>query len=243
MSMQMNSMAAADGTGLAAYVKFQREQLKWKRELLASMAGVSLSTVERIERGELVRPAALQSIAGALGLERDVFTRPRLELDEQQQAEWLDRLRTWLETHVPVKVAPLCNEAQVRSLAETQFVVFDSDLGDAAADDLVELREWLNLAGFIRGTVDGSISPPPERGFRMRMLYTDIFAHVREMERQHGAVCLVGSYAAETDFRHVPEAQVGVLALRSKVNNPAAIKVDTLFADRRIDRGSVAWDR
>ncbi len=241
--MQMNSMADADRIGLAAYVKFQREQLKWKRGLLASMAGVSLSTVERIERGEPVRPDTLQSVAGALGLERAAFTRPRPELDEQQQAEWLDRLRTWLETHVPVKVAPLRNEAQLRSLAESQFVVFDSDLGEAAAEDLGELREWLDLAGFIRGTMDGTISPPPERGFRLRTLYADIFAHVQEMERRHGAVCLVGSYAAETDFRHLPEAQVGVLALRSKLNNPAAIKIDTLFADRRIDRGSVAWDR
>lgn len=243
MSMQMNSMAEADRTGLAAYVKLQRKQLKWKREVLASMAGVSLSTIERIERGEQVRPAALQSVACALGLERDAFTRPRPELDERQQAEWLDHMRTWLETHVPVKVAPLRNEAQLRSLAETQFVVFDSDLGEAAADDLGELREWIDLAGFIRCTVDGTIAPQPERGFRMRTLYADIFAHVREMERRHVAVCLVGSYMAETDLRHLPEAQVGVLALRSRVNNPAAIKVDTLFANRRIDLGSVAWVR
>lgn len=241
--MQINSMAIADRTGLAAYVRFQREQLKWKRDLLASMAGVSLSTIERIERAEPVRSAALQSVAGALGLERDTFTRPRPELSEREQADWMDRMRIWLETHVPVKVAPLRNEAQLRSLAETQFVVFDSDLGEAAADDLGELREWLDLAGFIRGTVDGTISPPPERGFRMRTLYADIFAHVREMERRHDAVCLVGSYAAETDIEYLTDAQVGVLALRSKVNNPAAIKVDTLFAERRINRRSVAWDR
>lgn len=94
MSMKMNSMAEADRAGLAAYVKLQRGQLKWKRELLASMAGVSLSTIERIERGEVVRPAALQSVAVALGLQPDAFTRPRAELDERQQAEWLDRLST-----------------------------------------------------------------------------------------------------------------------------------------------------
>lgn len=142
-----------------------------------------------------------------------------------------------------MKVAPLRNEAQLRSLAETQFVVFDSDLGEAAADDLGELREWLDLAGFIRGTTDGTISPPPERGFRMRTLYADILAHVRQLERRHCAVCLVGSYAAETDIEYLTEAQVSVLALRSKVNNPAAIKVDTLFAERRINHGSIAWDR
>ncbi|MEG3168178.1 XRE family transcriptional regulator [Sphingomonas sp. LB3N6] len=249
MSMQVNSVAIADRTGLAAYVKFQREQLKWKRELLAPMAGVSLSTIDRIERiervecGEPVRPAAPQSVAGALGLERDAFTRPRPELNEREQADWLDRMRIWLETHVPVKVALLRNEAQLRSLAETQFVVFDGDLGEAAADDLGELRDCLDLAGFILGTVDGTISPPPERGFRMRTLYADIFAHVLEMERRHEAVCLVGTYTAETDIEYLSKAHVGVLALRSKRYNPAAIKGDTLFAERRIDRGSVAWDR
>lgn len=235
-------MAIEDPKGLAAYVKLQRGQLRWKRGLLASMAGVSLSTVERVERGDAVKPAALERIAEALGLERDAFTHQRARLSETEQQAWLDRCLGWLKTHVPVKVAPMRHERQLRALSSTQFVVFDSDLGDAAAADLAEFRGWLNLTGFVRGTADGTFSPPPERRFRMRSLYSDVFEHVRGMERRHRAVCLVGTYMAETNLPLVPEAEIGVLALRSKEANPAAWKIDVLFAERRIAREAIARD-
>jgi transcriptional regulator with XRE-family HTH domain len=242
MSNRFGNMAEEDPKGLGAYVKLQRGHLRWKRELLASMAGISLSTVERVERGDPVRPAALERIALALGLDSDTFTRPRMQLTEVEQQAWLERSFGWLKTHVPVKVAQLRHERQLRSLSATQFVVFDSDLGSAAADDLAELREWLDFTGFIRGTADGTFSPPPEPGFRMRSLYADVFEHVRNMERRHRAVCLVGTYMADTDLPLLPEAEIGVLALRSKERNPAAAKIDVLFAERRIVREAIAWD-
>lgn len=235
-------MAEDDPKGLGVYIKLQRGQLRWKRELLASMAGVSLSTVERVERGDPVRPAALERIAVALGLDNDTFTRSRRQLTEVEQQAWLERSFGWLKTHVPVKMAQLCHERQLRSLSATQFVVFDSDLGSDAADDLAELREWLDLTSFIRGTADGTFSPPSEPGFRMRSLYADVFEHARDMERRHRAVCLVGTYMADTDLPLLPEAEIGVLALRSKERNPAAAKIDVLFAERRIAREAIAWD-
>lgn len=237
-----STMLEQDPKTLGAYVKLQRGQLRWKRGLLASIAGVSLSTIERVERGDPVRPAALERIAIALGLEGDTFTRPRRQLTEAEQATWLQRTFGWMKTHVPVPVAPLRHERQIRALAATQFMIFDSDLGDDAADDLAELREWLDLTGFIRGTADGTFSPPPEPGFRMRSLYTDVFEHAHGMERRHRAVCLVGIYQVETDLPLLPEAEVGILALRSKRRNPAAAKIGQLFAERRIARGSIAWD-
>lgn len=242
MSNRAGHMAEEDPKGLGAYVKLQRGQLRWKQELLASMAGVSLSTVERVERGDPVRPAALERIAVALGLDNDTFTRSRMQLTEVEQQAWLERSFGWLKTHVPVKVAQLRYERQLRSLSATQFVVFDSDLGSDAAGDLAELREWLDLTGFIRGTADGTFAPPPEPGFRMRGLYADVFEHVSDMERRHRAVCLVGTYMADTDLPLLPEAEIGVLALRSKERNPAAAKIDVLFAERRIAREAIAWD-
>jgi len=242
MSNRVGSMAKEDPKGLGAYVKLQRGQLRWKRDLLASMAGVSLSTVERVERGDPVRPAALDRIAVALGLDNDAFTRPRMQLTEPEQQAWLELSFSWLKTHVPVKVAQLRHERQLRSLSATQFVVFDSDLGSSAAADLAELREWLDLTGFIRGTADGTFSPRPEPGFRMRNLYADVLEHARDMERRHRAVCLVGTYIADTDLPLLPEAEIGVLALRSRERNPAAAKIDMLFAERSIARGDIAWD-
>ena len=73
------------------------------------------------------------------------------------------------------------------------------------------------------------------------MLYRDIFGHVRAMEARHRAVCLVGTYVAETELPSLPGAEVGVLALRSRDLNPAAGKIDVLFAECRIARGSIAW--
>lgn len=242
MSNRTRNMASEDPKALGAYVKLQRGQLHWKRELLAFMAGVSLSTVERVERGDPVGDGALQRIATALGLEQDIFTRPRQPLNDVEQQAWLDRCYTFLTTHVPVKVAPLRHERQLRLLADVQFVVFDSDLGSEAADDLAELREWLDLTGFIRGTADGTFLPPPEPRFRMRRLYEDVFEHAHAMERRHRAVCLVGTYMAETDLSLLPQAEIGVLSLRSKERNPAAAKIEVIFAERKIAREAIAWD-
>jgi len=47
---------------------------------------------------------------------------------------------------------------------------------------------------------------------------------------------------ADTDLPLLPEAEIGVLALRSKERNPAAAKIDVLFAERRIAREAIAWD-
>lgn len=242
MSDANGGMAADDPKGLAAYVRLQRGQLRWKQGLLASRAGVSLSTVQRVERGDAVGTAALAGIAGALGLDPDAFTRSRAPLTEEEQRDWFRRNFGWLEERVPVKVARLVRQPQLRALAATQFVVFDSDLGPVVAEDLGELREWLDLAGFLRGSAEGVFSPPPDRGVRMRTLYRDIFEHVRTIETRHRAVCLVGTYVAETDLPLMPSADVGVLALRSRELNPAAGKIDVLLAERRIARGSIAWD-
>jgi hypothetical protein len=45
-----------DPKWLAVFVKLKHGQLRWKRGLLASIAGVTLST---IERGDAVRPVSV----------------------------------------------------------------------------------------------------------------------------------------------------------------------------------------
>ncbi len=52
--------------------------------MLASMAGVSLSTIERVERGEQVRAGSLEKIALALGQEQHAFTRHRRQLSDDE---------------------------------------------------------------------------------------------------------------------------------------------------------------
>ena len=51
---------------IADFVRWSRQVLQWKKETLASFASVSLSTVERIERGERVSSESLDRVAAAL---------------------------------------------------------------------------------------------------------------------------------------------------------------------------------
>ena len=101
------------------------------------------------------------------------------------------------------------------------MVLMDSDLGSQAAAAVAELREWVNLTGFIRAEMAGIIGPRPERSFRIRRLYGDILRHVAALERTHKAVCLCGLYTAPTDVKSPAEAKVGVIAIRSRDLNPA----------------------
>ena len=63
---------------IAFYVLVQRGFWGWKQEALAAMTGVSLSTVERVERGEVVASESLNRIAVALRQPPGAFTTPRI---------------------------------------------------------------------------------------------------------------------------------------------------------------------
>jgi transcriptional regulator with XRE-family HTH domain len=220
---------------VAGYVRLQRQLYGWKQDTLASKANVSLSTLQRVERGEAVRGASLQKIAGALNLDADAFTRPRVPLG---RTEALTRLIKSLEPFydtVPVRVAPLRTETQLRSLAETDMAMFTDDLGPEAADDVATLREWLDLTSFIRATDGSIIGPKFERSFRVRRLYGDVMQHVKDLERHHKAVCLVGTYRTKSNHPHFAEVDVAVVAIRSRDRNPAASRITTLFAPEVAD--------
>src|SRR5438105_572759 len=101
---------------IAAFVRVQRGLFGWKGDTLAALTGVSLSTVERVERGETVRPRQLHKLAQALKRSEDLFTRPIAPLTDEQALAALVREWAWMEGRVPVAVAPLRKEAQIRSL-------------------------------------------------------------------------------------------------------------------------------
>jgi transcriptional regulator with XRE-family HTH domain len=66
-------------------VRRNRGLRHWKTTTLADFAGVSVLTVERIERGERVSDDALDRIAQAFGYEAGYFTTPRLPLGPQKR--------------------------------------------------------------------------------------------------------------------------------------------------------------
>jgi transcriptional regulator with XRE-family HTH domain len=227
---------------IAAFVKLQRALFGWKQDTLASLAEVSLSTVQRVERGEAVRPAQLEKLAVALKREPDVFTRKVTPLTPAEALEALQRDAAWMDGRVRVTVAPLRKEAQVRELAETELLVADSDIGDEVAGAVSELREWFDLASFIRMEHSGSIQSASLRKAPLREFYQNLLESVRRIEIEHGAVCLAGTYEVATTGPLGDTVRVAVIALRSRENNPAAATIKTLWAEGSVDPRDIAWN-
>jgi hypothetical protein len=55
---------------IADFVRWSRQVLQWKKETLASFASVSLSTVERIERGQRASSESLDRVAATLNSQK-----------------------------------------------------------------------------------------------------------------------------------------------------------------------------
>jgi transcriptional regulator with XRE-family HTH domain len=219
---------------IAAFVKLQRGLYGWKRETLAALAEVSLSTVERVERGDSVRASSLEKLAVALRLSPGAFTIPRVPLSEGEAIAMLEESFAWMDGKVPVRVAPLRGEAQLRTLTESDVVIVASDLeGDEAAREVDGLREYLDLTNFVRAE-DGTLLPKRERSFRIRRLYKDVLDAVLRIERSYKAVCLAGTYEGKSSTSS-ETFSVAVVAVRSRERNPAAGKITQLLADPTID--------
>ena len=230
-----------DGAAIANFVKLQRLFFRWKQQTLASEARVSLATVQRVESGVRVRPAQLRKIAVALRQSEDEFLRPRVRPTAEEAAANLVEMFAWTEGRVPVAVAPFRSEPQLKAMLATHSLLFQSDLGPGAADDLAELREWLDLASFVQAERLGLIGRKPERDFRVRSLWRDVLACVERIERTHAAAILTGTYEAESTHDGGPIA-IALLAVRSRRSNPAAGTIPVLWADARIDERQMLAD-
>ncbi len=234
MDSPPNNLTSPPLDSVAFFVKMQRHHWHWKQSTLASVAEVSLSTVERIERGEAVSASSLSLIAVALGFPADYLTAPRQKLSEAEALQRLVASVSWMDGMVEVPIARLTTEKQLRELASTDMIVLGSDLDEAVTRDLAELREWIDLIGFMRCCNDGRIGSKPERGIRLRNLYGDLFQHLECMQARHKAVCLVGTYVAETDSPAFPTATVAVVSLRSKNRNPAAARLASAWCEQKV---------
>ncbi|MDE2365135.1 MAG: helix-turn-helix transcriptional regulator [Hyphomicrobiales bacterium] len=230
-----------DEAAIANFVKLQRTFNGWKQDMLAAEAGVSLATVSRVERGQKVRPAQLRKLARALGKPEDEFVRMRVRPTPEEAAANFVEMFAWTEERVAVAVAPFRTELQLRATLATFSLLLVSDLDDDAADDVAELRQWLDLASFVQAERDGVIGSKPDRDFRVRRLWRDVLDCVERLERAHAAVVLTGTYAAEPLAGGEP-IKIAVVAIRSRRRNPAASTITTLWADAKVNEQQMIAD-
>lgn len=207
-------------------VRWERGLRQWKRSTLADFACVSVSTIERVERGEKVSDEALDRIARGLGREPGYFTAPRYRLGPEQAAASL--VETFGEMEA-VAVAPMNTHRQVREAARCHvFIMHRPDVPEVYDTDLANLTEWLDLACVILSTKIERTSAS-ERG--RRDLYNDILGCIREIEKR-GLTVLSGVMNAPQEG--IPDWKVAVISVTPKLSDPGALKRRHVFVDRRI---------
>jgi len=211
---------------VAFVVRWNRSLRQWKTTTLANFAHVSVSTVERVERGERVSVEALDCIAEAFGYARGYFTAPRVPLTPEETAASMVETYANLE---PIPVAPMKTHRAVREAARCHaFLIHRPDVPATYDSDIEELQEWLDLGSFI---LSDAIHHGSSSEGRRRELYNDILGRIAEFERR-GLTVLSGVMPAPQDG--IPDWKVAVISITSKMTDPGALKRRHVMVDRRV---------
>ena len=210
---------------VAFVVRWNRMLRQWKVSTLADFAQISVSTIERVERGESVGNEALDSIAAAFGYEPGYFTRPREALSPDEVAFHMAETYGNLET---VAVSPLNNQRLVRDLAQcdASLIHCPFDVPEDCKSEIRTLQELLDFASFALSELSARL--PKEAG--RRSLYDIVLAHVSGLERL-GLVILGGVMPAPQPG--IPDWKVAVVAVTPRSVDPGAAKRRSIFVDRR----------
>lgn len=211
---------------VAFCVMTSRGLRNWKQSTLADFAGVSLSTVERVERGERVRPTLLDRVGVALGHEPGYFTHPRRELSPEEAADSI--VESWGHL-VPVSVGPINTQPGVRRLVRGHCLVMHSpDCPDDIHPDIRGLAEWLDLGSFLFSDLRPTASE--EIVGRRREFYRDVLQAVTAIETQGFTV--LGGTLTDT-VSNIPDWRVTILSITPRTTDPGAPKRRTILVDRR----------
>lgn len=205
---------------VALMVRQYRTLRQWKVSTLADFARVSVSSVERVERGESVSDKVLDRIAAAFGRDAGFFTEPRIPLGADEVLENLVESYGHLET---VAVSPMTTQRAVREAARCDgLLIHRPNVPDAYDADIETLREWLDLlsfelADFIEGHPTG----------KRRALYDDVLNCIRDLERR-GLAILSGVMSAHGEIK------IAVISITPKLSDPGAAKRKHVFVNRRV---------
>ena len=217
---------------LAMLVRMGRSMRSWKAQTLADFAGVSLSTVERVERAEGVSNVMLERIGMTLGYKPGDFTSERISLTREETDASI--ARDWGGL-VPVAVAPLTKEAQLRELSRCHAMLkIGRAFSDEASALLDDLAEWIDFIGFVRSDLTPSEGPK-----RMRELYQGALDCVQRLRRE-GMNVLAGVW--QDPKPAIPEYSYAVLAISPRALDPGAAKRSHILLDRReVARTPIDW--
>lgn len=208
---------------ISVLVTAWRRARGWKQETLAQFAAVSISTVERIERGEPVSNEMLDRVAVALNFNTGDFHRPRSRRDVDEAVAVTAR---FFESKLTVTCAPLKTQPQAAELLGCNaYLVDDGRCTPDTAEAVASLRENLGFYCSVLHDPMGLDEP-----VKKREIYTSLLADVHAIERR-GYTALHAIYEADSDLGPV---KVAVIAFFPRLTDPGAAKREVVFVPARI---------
>jgi transcriptional regulator with XRE-family HTH domain len=179
---------------IANFVRLQRAIVGWKQDALASLAGVSLSTIQRIERAEAVSDERLERVAAALHQKPGAFTAPRVPLTTEMAKDKLEQFASPFMKRRWAPVRPLRTQPQIAELARADLYLIDgARIGEEHHDEIEALRETLDFVSFILVEEDAIARANRREPIKRRELYATVLNLVRTIEKGHGPLRWLGS--------------------------------------------------
>jgi transcriptional regulator with XRE-family HTH domain len=228
---------------IANFVRFQRAVVGWKQDALASIAGLSLSTIQRIERAEEVSAESLERVAAALHQKPGAFTAPRVPLTVEALKEKLEQFTLPFESRQWVTVRPLRTQPQIAELAQSDlYLIDDGRIDDECHGEVAALQETLDFVSFVLVEEDAIVHSRPRKPIKRRELYATVLDLVQTIEKRSRSIALAGTYTADTGTKILPQARVGLIAFFAKSADPGAVKRRTLSVPSKVNLAE-AWQR
>lgn len=210
---------------VAILIGINRRIRGWKQSVLADFSGVSLSTVERVERGEPVSSDALDKITVGLGLDAGYFTAPRRPRTDAEMAR--GPIDGWPDL-VAVDVSQLRSQSQLRDLARcSAIVMLAPDLPDNEVSLLKDLAERVDFLGFILSAHLISADGKKEGG--RRAAYRSVLDQVQTMRKL--GYCVVAGITTRPG--PAGDERVALFSVSLRAKDPGALARRKLFIDRR----------
>ena len=209
---------------VAIWTAILRRTRGWKQSTLAHTAGVSLSSVARLERGGVVRPEVIDKIGAALGMEPGTYTTPRRLRSAEEATAFPPR--GWPHL-VLIDVARPKTQHQLRALARCErLVILAPHITDADRPLLSDLAESIDYLGFVLADLTGERRQDTGR----RRAYAFALEQVERFNRM-GYHVLAG--VTEQSLKEGKPEQIALFAITAKALDPEALGRRRLILDWR----------
>ena len=181
------------------FVQLDREERGWKQQSLASLAGVSLSTIQRVERGEPTRESALVRIEQALGHDVGKYSAKRVPLPMSVCKKLLVEQKLESAQTVQIKIGLIKSTSQLAAMTRCNIITIDDrQVSDDIKKDIYEFRDLLESAALVVAADQAHILPSVvAEPIKRREIYSSLLARIIEIGNAHKLYVVGGTYSAE----------------------------------------------